>query len=126
MSSVNRRQRRPLPLVDRDGKGTPALARFVEENAPSGGGGAAWTAATANLPAGAGVYDFEQTVTAASVTGTSKIALMLDHAADTDENEPEFIDLANMTAFPGTGSFTLSMTFREPHSGPIKFFYQVN
>lgn len=92
----------------------------------SGGSAAVWTSATANLPSGAGVYDYEQTVTDAAVSGTSKIMLSLDPGADTDENEPEFIDLINMTAFPSAGSFTLSMTFREPHSGPIKIFYQVN
>lgn len=89
-------------------------------------GGAAWTSVTANVPSGAGVFDYEQTVTDAAVSGTSKIILMLDPSADSDENEPEFIDLINMAAFPGAGSFTLSMTFREPHSGPIKIFYQVN
>lgn len=48
MSSVNRRQRRPMPLVNQDGKGTPALRRFVEQNAPAGGGGS-WGGITGTL-----------------------------------------------------------------------------
>lgn len=38
MNKVNRRQRREFALTDKDGKGTPALRRFVEQAAPSGFG----------------------------------------------------------------------------------------
>jgi len=108
---------------------TPASSgatRTLTIAASGGGAGAAWTALTATLPSGAGVFDYEQTVVDATVTATSKIALMLNSGADTDENQPEFMALNEMTAYPAVGSFKLVMDFREQHSGDIKLFYQVN
>jgi len=83
--------------------------------APGGGIGGLATITVPNSR-----VEWEETVTATGVTGTSRIMLSLAPALDSDENDPSFLDVMNMSAAPGTGQMTVSMAFRVPAAGPIK------
>ncbi len=88
--------------------------------------GGAWTAYQAVLPNGIGVSDFEATVSDAAVSAASVIEIRLTATPDSAENEPEFTNLWAMTAHPATGSFLLTLSFAEHHSGPLNLQYRVN
>ena len=94
--------------------------------AASGAALTAWTAYVAVLGDGAGVTDFEATVANAGVTGASVIELRLAATGAADENEPEFTWATAMTARPASGSFALSLSFAERHSGPLNLQYRIN
>lgn len=100
-----------------------ATTAFV---AASGAALTAWTAYVAVLGDGAGVTDFEATVANAGVTGASVIELRLAATGAADENEPEFTWATAMTARPASGSFALSLSFAERHSGPLNLQYRIN
>jgi hypothetical protein len=85
-----------------------------------------WQAMTASLGAGAGIEDFEMTVTDPNCDTTSVVEVRLAATTDADENEPEFVDVKSMIARPATGSFTLSLALADRHSGPLKLQYRIN
>jgi hypothetical protein len=66
-----------------------------------------------------GVYEWGETVAAAGVTAASKILLSLAATVDSDENDPEFLNIASMQGTARTGQITFNLTFNEPTSGPI-------
>lgn len=71
MAGANRRLRRATPLIDQDGKGTPELVRFIEENAPGGGGGATNLAYTASPTGGTVTSDTGADATLTLADGTN-------------------------------------------------------
>jgi hypothetical protein len=71
MAGANRRQRRQTPLINQDGKGTPALVRFVEDNAPGGGGGATNLGYTASPTGGTVTSDTGADATLTLADGTN-------------------------------------------------------
>jgi hypothetical protein len=62
----------------------------------------------------------------ASVVSTSVIELKYGIYADTDENDPELLDIVTMYAKPLTGSFDVILTFNAPTSGIIKLAYRIS
>lgn len=91
---------------------------------PAGLGGGPWQTTTINVANRS--IECRQVITDVSVFPTSVIVIALAPALDTDENDPELIDLGSLAAIPGSGSFEVVATFLSPHSGPIKLQYQVN
>jgi hypothetical protein len=85
-----------------------------------------WTAQNLNLGNGIGVTDFEAVVVDAACTVSSVIELQFAPTLDTDENEPEFLNVWTMIAKPASGSFALSVSFADRHSGPLKLQYRIN
>ena len=85
-----------------------------------------WTAQSLNLGNGSGVTDIEAVVVDAACTLSSVIELRFAPTLDTDENEPEFLNVWTMNAKPASGSFALSVSFAERHSGPLKLQYRIN
>lgn len=83
----------------------------------SGGAGLAGTA-TVTPPLNSS--EWRETVAATGVTGASKIVASLGAFADTDENDPEFLDIGAISAVPGTDAITFVLNFLTPASGPIK------
>jgi Collagen triple helix repeat (20 copies) len=77
-------------------------------------------AATITLPQGRGLYEWSETVAAASVTAASRIQLGLAPALDGDENDPELIDLGALSASALTNQILISATFATPTSGAVK------
>ena len=73
------------------------------------------------LPGGAGVREWTEQVAASGVTAGSTVMVGLAPANDNDENDPELLDLAAMSAVPGSGTLTLSANFPAPVSGPVRF-----
>ena len=61
-----------------------------------------------------------QTVTATGITGSSRIFLSIAPHDDADENDAEMLDVAAMSAAPGSGQITVEMAFAVPVAGPIK------
>lgn len=90
-----------------------------------GGGGTLSGTATVNLPDGAGVLEWRETVAKAGILPADAIGLFLAPALDTDENDPELLDLLTMSASAGTDRITINMTFLQPTSGPIKLIWKV-
>lgn len=112
--------------------------------AGGGGGGGAWGSITgtlssqadlqaaldgkaANFPKGTATitptgarYEWSETVAAAGVLAGSVVIAALAPALDTDENDPELLDLASLSAMPGVNTLSFEIAFREPSSGPIK------
>lgn len=64
--------------------------------------------------------EHSETVTATGVTGSSRIFLTVAPHDDADENDAEMLDIAAMSAAPGTNQITVEMAFTTPMAGPIK------
>jgi hypothetical protein len=74
--------------------------------------------ATVTVPNNA--LSHSETVTATGVTGASRIFLTVAPHDDADENDAEMLDIAAMSAAPGTNQITVEMAFTTPTAGPIK------
>lgn len=74
--------------------------------------------ATVTVPNNA--REHSQTVTATGVTGSSRIFLSIAPHDDADENDAELLDIAAMSAAPGTDQITVEMAFAVPVAGAIK------
>jgi len=83
-----------------------------------------WTAATLTIPSS--TTSHRQVVSAPSITLTSKVEVMLAPVEDTDENDPELLDLVvlHATPKPATGEIEFLITFSSPTSGPIPILYR--
>lgn len=73
-----------------------------------------------------GRMEHRETIARAGVTPSSFIKVWLAPTLDTDENDPELIDIVALVAIPATDAFDVLATFSTPHSGPIKLNYEVN
>jgi hypothetical protein len=90
---------------------------------PAGGGGGSTLSGTATITVSSahrGKFEDVETVAAVGVTAASKIFLTLAPTTDDDENSPEMLDLVALSALPATDSLTITATFSQPTSGPIK------
>lgn len=67
-----------------------------------------------------GRYEHTETIAALGVTASQRISVWLHPALDTDENTPDMTDLISLAAAPGTDQITVTASFREPTSGPLK------
>ena len=107
--------RNPLVLVN----GSPAElpAGDTVNGAPGGGGGLSGVA-TITVPANA--IEHRQSVAATGVTGASRIFLALAPHLDTDENDPEMLDVLALSGTPSAGAIAVIAAFAAPTSGPIK------
>lgn len=74
--------------------------------------------ATVTVPNNA--IEHSQTVTATGVTASSRVFLSIAPHDDADENDAEMLDIAAMSAAPGTNQITVELAFTEPHAGAIK------
>lgn len=83
------------------------------------------TPAAQTLTLSSAAYELSQTVAVGGVTTASRITTWLAPANDSDENDPEMLDLVAMWATPGTGSITFGMTFDTLTSGNVKIYYMV-
>lgn len=85
----------------------------------AGGGGSALSdIVTLTVPYGS--YYHEQTFAATGVTGSNVCFASIGVHTDADENGPEFLDIAAISAAPGTDQITIGIGFTNPTSGPIK------
>ena len=105
----------------------PALSDVVRSGASAfAGGGVVVSSATLNVPVGAGVLEWSETITDASVLVTSRVhAWLAPSTDDTDENDPELLDVMALWASALAGGFTAGLTFSQPCSGPIRLHYTV-
>lgn len=110
--------------IDATRSGVTPSGKFLRDDGTwqtaggSGGGGLA-TTVTVTVPKNR--IEHSETVTFTGCTGSSTIVVTLAPTVDTDENTAEMLDIAGVSATPGTDAATLTMAFREPTSGPIKF-----
>lgn len=83
-----------------------------------------WIATTLTLPTS--TTSHRQVVSVPTITPTSKVEVMLAPAEDTDENDPELLDLVvlHATPKPATGEIEFLITFSSPTSGPIPILYR--
>lgn len=84
-----------------------------------GGGGGLGGVATVTVPTQSGQLEHTQTVSAVGVTPSSVVIVSLAGAQDTDENDPELLDVTSLWATPLSGQITIGLTFATPTSGPI-------
>lgn len=89
------------------------------------GGGSSPLAGTATVTPTLNSSEWRETVAAVGVTGASRIVPVLGAFADTDENDPEFLDIGAISAIPGTDAITFVLNFLTPTSGPIKLNWSV-
>lgn len=90
----------------------------VVTGVPGSGGGTLSGVATVTVPNNR--FEWEETVTATGVTAASRIFLTVASHVDADENDAEMLDIAAMSAAPGTDVITLKIAFPTPAAGPIK------
>lgn len=64
--------------------------------------------------------EWSETVAATGVTGASRVFLSIAPHDDADENDAEMLDIAAMSAAPGTGQITVELAFAVPVAGAIK------
>lgn len=93
----------------------------------AGGGGATLSgSATIILPDGRGHIEHTQTVAAVGIVPANTIVAFFAAGLDDDENNAELLDPAcNPVAVAGTDEITITATFREPTSGPVKIIWKV-
>ena len=88
----------------------------------SGGGGGGSTVisglATVTVPMNS--YFHQESVTLTGCTGTMRIVCSIAPHADDDVNDEELLDVAALSAAPGTNSATVSIAFSAPTTGPVK------
>ncbi len=82
----------------------------------------AYTAATVTITTAS--IEWTQTLTDANLVGTENLFAWLVPTTDADENCPEMTDLVTITATAAAGSVTITLTFSELTSGPIKVAYK--
>jgi len=66
-------------------------------------------------------FEHTQTLIVAGVLATNRIILGLAPCLDSDENCPEMLDIVSYVATPSDGAVTITATFSQPTSGPVKF-----
>lgn len=74
--------------------------------------------ATVTVPANA--LEWTETVAATGVTGSNVAMICVAPHADSDENDAELLDIAAMSADPGTNTLTIDLAFLTPTQGAIK------
>lgn len=99
-----------ITLTYNDGAGTLTI--------DAAGGSGLSGLATVTVPNNS--LQWSETVAATGVTGSSRILLSIAPHDDADENDAEMLDVAAMSAAPGTGQITVEMAFTTPTAGPIK------
>lgn len=62
-----------------------------------------------------------ETLTATGVTPSNVVMLTLAPHSDSDENSVDLIDLAAVSATPGTNQITVTASFLTPHAGLVRF-----
>ncbi len=65
-------------------------------------------------------FSVTQTVSAPGVTATDTVFGSLAAHDDTDENDPELLDLVALSLRPGTDQLTVTLTFSQVTNGPVK------
>jgi hypothetical protein len=103
--------------------GIAPTGKFLRDDGTwqAAGGGSGGLAATVTVTVPNNRIEHTETVTFTGCTGTKTVVVTLAPTVDTDENTAEMLDIAGVSATPGTDAATLTMAFREPTSGPIKF-----
>lgn len=84
-----------------------------------GGGSGIGGVLSVALPAGRGVVEWTETVTALGVTPSHRIILSLAPTNDESENEPTMLSVASLTGTPLTDQIQVDASFTELTSGPI-------
>jgi hypothetical protein len=91
-----------------------------------GGGGTLSGTATITLPNGRGVLEWTETVAAVGIVPANTVVAFFAAGLDDDENNAEMLDPnCNPVAVAGTDEITITGTFREPTSGPVKIIWKV-
>lgn len=89
-----------------------------------GGGGSVLSGtATITITGSEGRFEWEETITAVGVTGSSRVQLWLAPNDDTLENSPEMLDLVLISGTPGTGTIAVIATFAQLTTGPINLIW---
>lgn len=113
-----------MPIDARRG-GTAPTGKFLRDDgtwqAPEGGSSGSSLSATVTVTVPARRMEHTETVPFAGCTALKLLLVSLAAHADTDENDAELLDVSGMSAIPGTDAATITVAFREPTSGPIKF-----
>lgn len=93
---------------------------------PSGGGSASWTEVEIDFGSGVGVFDATFTVTDATVSGSSKVAVVQSGVTATSRAAGDALwDGITYAAVPAAGQFTLYAKCSGPVAGKRKILYQV-
>jgi len=66
-------------------------------------------------------FEVNQTVAAVGMTATKKVIISSAGYLDSDENDAEMLDIADVSAFPGTDTLTFVASFSTLTNGPLKF-----
>lgn len=102
-----------LILIERSG--TPYRATI--NDIPSG---VATGIATLTAPAGQGVFELSGTAAVVGMVAGRPVMAWLSSVDDTDENDPEFLDVKSISAKALTNQVEFGLSFGVPVSGPIK------
>ena len=68
-------------------------------------------------------FEAYETVAAAGVTAGMSVGVFLAPVTDDDENTPELLDVAAMSAEAGTDQITITAAFSTLTSGPVKMLW---
>jgi hypothetical protein len=81
--------------------------------------------ATITIPNGRGRLEHIASVADVDITSGSKIQVSLAGGLNSDENDPELLDVLSLAAVPSTGTMNVIMAFGTRTSGPIKINYSI-
>jgi len=117
-----------ISVVGATGPSGPTGPAGVTGATGPAGSATAWAATDITIPQdyGGGRLEHRQVISAVGVLPTNEIVIRLDPATtDTDENEPEMLDVFSLVAVAGTDEFEVIATFQTKQSGAIKLRYEV-
>ena len=75
---------------------------------------------TATVTPSLGSNEWRETVSVLGMTAGRIVFPVVGAHADTDENDPELLDIGALAAIPGTDTLTFVLNFLTPTQGPIK------
>jgi hypothetical protein len=88
--------------------------------AAAGGAGGSVLSGAATITMDSDPFNDTEVVAAVGVTAGKRVFLSLGEHLDTDENDPELLDLSSLSGVAGLDQITVKSVFMTPTSGPVK------
>lgn len=81
--------------------------------------------ARVTLPSPKGMREWKESVPAAGIVANNNILAALAPALDTDQNDPEMLDVLSLSATAGVNQITFNLSFGDETSGPVNLLWKV-
>jgi hypothetical protein len=93
---------------------------MTDRVADAGVGGGSVISGAATITMGSDPFNDTEVIAAIGVTAGKRVFLSLGEHLDTDENDPELLDLSSLSGVAGLDQIAVKSVFMTPTSGPVK------